>query len=688
MKRKLWIIPMLVLLFAVLWCGAAMAESSGKLNDSISWTLTDDGLLKISGTGAIPDYGSVSSPFEGDMSIKKAVFQNGITHIGSSLFEDCGNLTEISLNNRIESIGANAFYHTGLKKVSLSDIAFIGFGAFCDCDSLTEVTLSSEYGFSKKVAVDGYAFSDCDSLTSVTIYAGVESLGEYAFLYCEKLAEVTILDAEVTFGEDVFYGCAAGLSITGWAESTAEAYADAEGFDFVSLGTASGTCGDHVTWSLNATATTLKISGTGATWSYPGEYPVFYNARGRVKTIEISEGLTELGGWLFFGMDSVTSVQLPDSLTGIGRQAFGQCSLLSRITIPSAVTSIANSAFGDCSSLVSAGIHNLSAEIGNDVFNGCKAGMKIWCYPDSTAETYAKANGIAYGNYPVVGTCGDSVVWALNPKTGKLTITGTGPMAHFDHSAPWADSYRIITSVEVKSGVTSVAEYSFGGCYHLTAVSLPDGITSIGDFAFNGCEALTAIRIPNGVKSIGEWAFFACYQLADVELPYTLETIDEHAFRACKSLTEITLPRSVKVISNAAFIICENLESVTVYNPKAVFGSGVFGSCSSNLIIHGWAGSTAQSEAPENGFEALAAPVPALFLPSNLTQIEEDAFTGISAPAVVIPKTVKSISGDPFAKSGVVCIYGYFGSAAQALASKYDYPFITIDDAWMASHKK
>ena len=79
-------------------------------------------------------------------------------------------------------------------------------------------------------------------------------------------------------------------------------------------------------------------------------------------------------------------------------------------------------------------------------------------------------------------------------------------------------------------------------------------------------------------------------------------------------------------------------------------------------------------------------PEPTFFLPAALTAIEAEAFSGISARAVVIPNTVTGINGNPFAGSGVTTIYGYAGSAAQTLATTYGYTFVAITDDWMAWH--
>ena len=76
-----------------------------------------------------------------------------------------------------------------------------------------------------------------------------------------------------------------------------------------------------------------------------------------------------------------------------------------------------------------------------------------------------------------------------------------------------------------------------------------------------------------------------------------------------------------------------------------------------------------------------------LKLPAGLTAIEDEAFAGASAEAVVIPNSVTVISGDPFAGSQVRYIYGYAGSEAQAFTENHPaYTFVPIDDAWQASH--
>ena len=77
-------------------------------------------------------------------------------------------------------------------------------------------------------------------------------------------------------------------------------------------------------------------------------------------------------------------------------------------------------------------------------------------------------------------------------------------------------------------------------------------------------------------------------------------------------------------------------------------------------------------------------PVGFLNLPAALTTVEADAFHGVGAEAVIIPKAVTAMEGNPFAGGSVRFIYG-FNSTAQEFASVNNYAFILIDDAWMAS---
>jgi hypothetical protein len=109
------------------------------------------------------------------------------------------------------------------------------------------------------------------------------------------------------------------------------------------------------------------------------------------------------------------------------------------------------------------------------------------------------------------GTCGENLTWTFVESTGKLTISGSGPMINYytNDSAPWYSySYRgIIKTLVIESSVTTIGTYAFWGCRGLTNVTIPNSVTSIGVEAFSGCSGLTSVTIPNSVTSIGRYAF-------------------------------------------------------------------------------------------------------------------------------------------------------------------------------------
>lgn len=72
------------------------------------------------------------------------------------------------------------------------------------------------------------------------------------------------------------------------------------------------------------------------------------------------------------------------------------------------------------------------------------------------------------------------------------------------------DRGRVLTRVNIDSGVTSIGNDAFLLCEDLTSVIIPDGVTSIGNFAFHECRSLISITIPNSVTNIGARALKEC----------------------------------------------------------------------------------------------------------------------------------------------------------------------------------
>ena len=145
----------------------------------------------------------------------------------------------------------------------------------------------------------------------------------------------------------------------------------------VSAETYSGTCGTNVNWSLDTETGVLEITGTGAMTNYKN-YPAssqspWSNYSKYITSINISNGITNIGDYAFAYCSSLTSVTIPNSVTTIGISAFYNCSGLTSITIPNSVTSIGKNAFCVCTGLTSIEIPNSVTTIGQSAFAYCSS---------------------------------------------------------------------------------------------------------------------------------------------------------------------------------------------------------------------------------------------------------------------------------------------------------------------------
>ena len=114
-------------------------ETSGTCGDNLTWTLSNAGVLTISGTGAMTNY-LVNSPWNNNQLIKSVVIGNGVTSIGDFAFFECYNLMQVTIPDSVTSIGTHAFASCrSLRSITLSNnILSIGSYAF-DSSGLLEI---------------------------------------------------------------------------------------------------------------------------------------------------------------------------------------------------------------------------------------------------------------------------------------------------------------------------------------------------------------------------------------------------------------------------------------------------------------------------------------------------------------------------------------------------------------------
>lgn len=112
------------------------AATNGVCGDNLTYTLDDNGILTISGTGAM--YDDVwSFNYDG---IKKVIVNEGVTTIGEFEFMLNETIDDVILPNGLTSIGLSAFNTTNIKRIFIpKSVTNIGRLAFFQCGKLTDV---------------------------------------------------------------------------------------------------------------------------------------------------------------------------------------------------------------------------------------------------------------------------------------------------------------------------------------------------------------------------------------------------------------------------------------------------------------------------------------------------------------------------------------------------------------------
>ncbi len=287
----------------------------------------------------------------------------------------------------------------------------------------------------------------------------------------------------------------------------------------------SGTCGENLTWSYDASTRTLTISGTGEMDSFSNSSP-WSSYNDSIKTVIINNGVTSIGRIAFFRCTSLCDITIPNCVTSIGDSAFSDCTALTSITIPDSVTSIGQWAFYNCSALASAEIGNGVISIENYAFNGCVGLSELKIGNSVTNIGIDAFKGCSAGLEIIV----------VNDKNTVYHSSGNCLIETEEKRLILGCKNSIIPDDGSVIGIESGAFYN---CAGLTNINIPESIKYvIGSSAFRGCTGLTSISIPNA-SGIGAYAFYECTDLKSVKISNKVYVIENNAFNGCTGLTDV-----------------------------------------------------------------------------------------------------------------------------------------------------
>ena len=510
-----------------------------------------------------------------------------------------------------------------VKKIVIGEgITSVANDSFNGCKNAEEIVLPSTLN-----AVYSWAFCGCDSVGTVTIPASVEFIDMMAF-----------------------NGASA---IKGYKYSGAEAYANYEEIEFISMGELpetvllQGECGDDATFCLT-NRNVLTISGTGATAYYEYEGSPWWNYLNRVQKIVIEEGITAVGT-TFNGCISVKEIVIPEGVKSIDEMAFYGCWKLESLTLPSTLKTIGNNAFeslglseivipegvesiGDCAfsgEIKKATIPNSVTYIGEEAF-GSDSELVICGERGSYAEEWAAENGFVFKTSltSITGTIGDSISWVLNEE-GILTISGTGVIDSWngDKYSPWYEYRDIINEVVVEDGITSLGAYSFWGNTCLSKITIPESVEYIDFyFIYNNSNTITVKGytysyahsyassrgydfeslgyaakkvVANG--SCGENVEWTLDNYGTLTISGSGGITDSYAWWDYKyDITEVIIENGVTGICSDAFTSCSNLNVITIAPTVTYIDRWAFSG--NSFTIRGYSPSDAETYAENEGY--------------------------------------------------------------------------------------
>lgn len=240
----------------------------------IKWELSEDGTLTFTGKGNMRPLNN-GMWFFSDMNVRKIVIEEGITSIGSYVFQGCHSVRSVSIPSTVTLIGMNAFdmcwelssvkMGEGVTKINSNafrccnkleeielpqtltsignncfdrcialteinipgNVISIGVSAFSQCESLKKVTIGENVSI-----IGNEAFDGCKSLTGIILPESVKKVGEYSFRNCTKLEKMTVVSSTTEFERGAVLGCDK-LTIYGLGDSTAQNLAELYSNKFV-----------------------------------------------------------------------------------------------------------------------------------------------------------------------------------------------------------------------------------------------------------------------------------------------------------------------------------------------------------------------------------------------------------------------------------------------------------------------
>jgi hypothetical protein len=178
------------------------------------------------------------------------------------------------------------------------------------------------------------------------------------------------------------------------------------------------------------------------------------------------------------------SMEIPEGVTEIGDRAFQYCKGLTEVMIPATVKRVGKGAFRYCENLGGVALGIGVEEIDDEAFQGCFSLQHI--------AIPAGVRRIRCGTF----------AWCIGLKTVAL------PEGMWQIDADGFSGCKALEGLSLPEGLTRIGENAFYGCERLTELTIPQSVREIGRWAFNECKGLAQAEITDSVVDFS--VFWGC----------------------------------------------------------------------------------------------------------------------------------------------------------------------------------
>ena len=590
-------------------------------NDQIAYLVNEDGETCTVGYNTQVGYPSGKIEIPSKLGYPGYSFEFTVTAIAPGGFAYCDQVTEVVLPDTLETIGAGAFFYTGISTIYIpASVTSIQVDSTCYYPPTFACPLLPEFVVDENnpnyTTVDGVLFNKEKTTLiqypagkvadSYTIPDGVAKISAGAFVGTGVAGQINHFD--VTFPDSVTqiegtsftYSVLTSVSLPAGLKAV---FSD-EYFDSSPYPSAFSQC---------PLLTNIAIRGDSEVFTVKDDALIFHDGDNEVLVVYAAhkdaeeylmpENVTVVASGAFYQtpqmpdgslvVNSLKKIQCSPNLTQISQMAFQYCISVESVTLPLALKSIGQYAFDGMNSLKDIyyeGTEEDKAAIQIGSYNN-KLLNAAWHYeslgpdvsptatPEPSPTTAPTATPEPTPIEPDPTVAPTSTPKPTDPPTPDPTstpdATSTPVPRGWDYDL--TDGTLTISGKGVLTGYSSASQAPwYDERANVQRIVIEDGITSVGDFDFYGMPNLTSVTLADSVVRIGEYAFKNCTALENVEFPANLTDIEESAFYGCTAFDTITIPASVETIGNYAFARCAGVSTINFEGSAPEIGNYTF----------------------------------------------------------------------------------------------------------------